>query len=393
MTIYNSLSGKLEEFKPLKDKKVTIYVCGITPYDTTHLGHAFTYISFDVLIRYLRFLGFNVSYAQNVTDVNDRDHDILDRAKEQHVSWKKLADFWTRKFLNDMHALNWIHPHHFAKASRHTHHMVDLIRELLDKKLAYQKNGSVYLDTAKFPDYGKLSKLKTDEMFKVSRDFEEDLQCPEKRHPLDVTLWRASTPDQPKHIPSFNSPFGKGRPGWHIECSAMSMEYLGDQIDIHGGGIDLKFPHHEAEIAQSEGATGKIPFVRYWLHTGTVHYLGKKMSKSEGNLELVSDILKKYSPNAIRWLLLSHHFSKSWEYEEKDLIQAQKNVNLVENAIKYANELTNNDHAINTFTQILDQNLDTPKALDFLLKMTKRSAKGLENLYTSLGFSLKKSKL
>ena len=173
----------------------------------------------------------------------------------------------------------------------------------------------------------------------------------------------------------------------------MSMEYLGDQIDIHGGGIDLKFPHHEAEIAQSEGATGKIPFVRYWLHTGTVHYLGKKMSKSEGNLELVSDILKKYSPNAIRWLLLSHHFSKSWEYEEKDLIQAQKNVNLVENAIKYANELTNNDHAINTFTQILDQNLDTPKALDFLLKMTKRSAKGLENLYTSLGFSLKKSKL
>ncbi|MDP3763043.1 MAG: class I tRNA ligase family protein, partial [bacterium] len=183
MKLFNSLTQSLEEFTPLRKNKVTIYVCGITPYDTTHLGHAFTYISFDILIRYLKFRGFQVLYTQNVTDMNDRDHDILDRAKEQHVSWRNLADYWTEKFLVDMHALNWVHPNHFVKASRHIHHMIDLIQQLLDKELAYRRNGSVYLDTAKFPDYGKLSRLKSTEMFKVSRDFEEDLECPEKKHP------------------------------------------------------------------------------------------------------------------------------------------------------------------------------------------------------------------
>lgn len=386
MNIFNSLSGKLEEFKPLNKNRVSIYVCGITPYDTTHLGHAFTYISFDALIRYLKFRGLQVLYAQNVTDMNDRDHDILDRAKEQHVSWKNLAEYWTEKFLADMHALNWIHPNHFVKASRHIHHMIDLIRELLDKKLAYRRNGSVYLDTAKFPDYDKLSRLKENEMLKVSRDFEEDLECPEKKNPLDITLWRASTPDQPRHIPFFNSPFGKGRPGWHIECSAMSMEYLGDQIDIHGGGMDLKFPHHEAEIAQSEGATGKAPFVKYWLHTGVVHYQRAKISKSKGNLVMVSDLLKKYSPNAIRWLLLSHHWSQPWEYEEKDLIKAQKNVDAIESVIARSETTRQSDSNTQQFTRILDQNLDTPKALEFLLDLAKQNAKELKNLYEILGF-------
>lgn len=390
----------MEEFKPLRKNKVTIYVCGITPYDTTHLGHAFTYISFDALIRYLKFRGFQVLYTQNVTDMNDRDHDILDRAKEQNVSWKKLADFWTRKFLQDMHALNWIHPSHFVKASRHIHHMNDLIQELLDKKLAYQRNGSVYLDTAKFPDYGKLSRFDQTEMFKASRDFEEDLECPEKKNPLDITLWRTSTPDQPPHIPIFNSPFGKGRPGWHIECSAMSMEYLGQQIDIHGGGTDLKFPHHEAEIAQSEGASGKAPFAKYWLHTGTVNYQGAKMSKSKGNLVMVSDLLKRYLPNAIRWLLLSNHWNKPWEYIEKDLIQAQKNVDTIESTIASQgptleatqhviarSEATqqSNSH-IKQFSNILDNNLDTPKALEFLLDLANTNAKELKNLYEILGF-------
>lgn len=387
MRILNSLSGKLEEFKTLTKGRVTIYVCGITPYDTTHLGHAFTYISFDVLIRYLKFKGFEVLYTQNVTDINDRDHDILDRAKQQNIPWNQLADFWTEKFLLDMHAVNWIHPSHFVKASRHIHHMVDLIKQLLDKGLAYKVDGSVYLDTAKFPDYGKLSKLTQDQMMKVSLDFDEDLECPEKRHPFDITLWRAHTSDQPPHIPSLNSPFSKGRPGWHIECSAMSMEYLGERIDIHGGGTDLKFPHHEAEIAQSEGASGKVPFAKYWLHTGTVFYQGAKMSKSKGNLVMVSDLLKSYSPNVIRWLLLSHHWSQPWEYGEKDLIKAQKNVEAIESAIA-SQGVPLEPKTIRKFITILDDNLNTPKALEFLLDLANINSPDLRGLYAALGFKI-----
>ena len=391
MQILNSLTQSLDKFTPLNKKLVTIYVCGITPYDTTHLGHAFTYISFDALIRYLRFKGFKVAYIQNVTDINDRDHDILDRAKEQHITWSKLADFWTKKFLDDMKTLNWIFPDHYLKASENIPSMFNLIKKLLDKKLAYPVGGSVYMNVAKFPDYGKLSKFSQDQMFKASLDFEEDLECPEKKNPLDITLWRTSAPDQPPHIPSFDSPFGPGRPGWHIECSAMAISALGDQIDIHGGGIDLKFPHHEAEIAQSEGATGKIPFAKYWLHTGAVHYLGKKMSKSEGNLELVFDVLKKYSPDTVRWLLLSHHWSQSWEYEEKDLIQAQKNVESIEAAIASQDQAlksTRSDFHIKQFTAILENNLDTPKALEFLLDLAKQNSKDLKNLYKILGFKI-----
>lgn len=390
MNILNSLTGKLEEFKPLNKNKITIYVCGITPYDTTHLGHAFTYICFDALIRYLKFLGFKVLYTQNVTDINDRDHDILDRAKQQHVSWHKLAQFWTDKFLDDMEGLNWTFPNHYLKASKHIHFMIKLTQKLLDKGLAYQARNSVYLDINKFPTYGELSKLSKEEMLKIAKDFEEDLKNPDKKHSLDITLWKGGVPNQPKHIPSFASPFGSGRPGWHIECSAMSMEYLGEQIDIHGGGIDLKFPHHEAEIVQSEGATGKMPFARYWLHTGEVHYRGAKMSKSKGNLIMVSDLFKKYSPNTIRWLLLSHYWNKNWEYQEKDLIQAQKKVEIIESVIASPAEggawqSNSNNQA---FATILDDNLNTPKALELLLKLAKQNAKDLKKLYLVLGFKI-----
>lgn len=391
MQIFNSLTQKLEEFRPLTENKVTIYVCGITPYDTTHLGHAFTYIFFDVLIRYLKFKGFKVTYTQNVTDINDRDTDILQRAKEQNISWRKLADFWTKRFLKDMTTLNWVKPTHYLKASEQIGSIIQIIELLLRKDLAYQRSGSVYLDIAKFPDYGKLSRFSEKTKFEVSRDFEEDLECPEKRNPLDITLWRSSTPNQPKHIPSFSSPFGPGRPGWHIECSAMAISSLGEQIDIHGGGKDLIFPHHEAEIAQSEGATSKIPFARYFLHTGNISFKGEKMSKSKGNLVMVSDLIKKYSSNAVRWLLLSHHWQESWEYKEADLKKAQKNVEEIENVILGRSEATTpeSDSGItDKFTQIIDQNLNSPKALNFLLQLAKKNSKGLKNLYLSLGFKL-----
>lgn len=372
MNLYNSLIDSIEQFKPLSPNKVTIYVCGITPYDTTHLGHAYTYIFFDTLIRYLKFKDLDVEYTQNVTDINDRDKDILQKAKEQNISWQKLSEFWTNKFLSDMKALNWTPPTHFLYASKEIPSMIALIQKLLDKNLAYIVKGSVYLNIKKFPDFGKLSKLSRDDMLKKAQDFEEDLENPDKKDPLDITLWRASAPDQPSHIPSFDSPFGKGRPGWHIECSAMAISTLGEQIDIHGAGKDLIFPHHEAEIAQSEGATGKVPFVKYWLHTGNVSYLGKKMSKSKGNLVMISDLLKKYSPNAIRYLLLSHHWRDNWEYKEEDLKKAQEKVDLIESSCGNPGGCKPNSEIIMQFQEIMDNNLDTPKALKLLLQNPNR---------------------
>lgn len=403
MKLFNTLSQNLQEFKSIKKNRVSIYVCGITPYDTTHLGHAFTYISFDTLIRYLKFKGYEVTYTQNVTDINDRDKDILQRAKELKIPWNELAQLWTEKFLDDMKALNWTLPNNYLKASEQIPSMINLVKKLIKNGLGYEiggsapiKSGSVYLDISKIKDYGKLSKLNTKQMLIVAKEFEEDLDNPDKRNKLDITLWRNSGSDQQPHIPSYDSPFGKGRPGWHIECSAMSMSTLGEQIDIHGGGRDLIFPHHEGEIAQSEGATKKIPFAKYWLHSGIVSYKGTKMSKSKGNLEMVSNLLKKYSPNAIRWLLLSNHWHKNWEYFEKDLIKAQKKVTLIEKMLKQVqHDKTEERHPefisgsiLNIFSEIMDNNLNTPKALEFILKLTKTNPASAKFLCEVLGFKL-----
>lgn len=326
-----------------------MYVCGITPYDTTHLGHAFTYIWFDVLVRYLRFKGYKVTYTQNVTDINDRDNDILKKALAQNVSWQKLADFWTKKFLEDMKALNWTMPNNYIKASENIEPMINLIQKLINNGYAYLKNGSVYFDIKQKNDYGKLSALSSIEMLKIAKEFEEDIENPDKKNPLDFTLWRGSLANQPPHIPSFDSPFGKGRPGWHIECSSMSTLILGEQIDIHGGGIDLIYPHHEAEIAQSEGATLKIPFSRFWIHIALVSYQGGKMAKSLGNLVMISDLLKKFSANAIRWMLLSHHYRKPWEFKEDELYEAENSLAKLKN--------TKDSSELSKFTNLMDSDL------------------------------------
>ncbi len=374
LKLYNTLTRKKGKFVPLKDKKATLYVCGITPYDTTHLGHAFTYISFDVLVRYLKFKGYEVTYTQNVTDMNDRDNDILARAKKLNIPWTELVNYWTNRFLNDMQALNWIKPSNYLWASKNIPEMIILIKKLLKNGYAYEVSGSVYLDVAKKKDFGKLSRYSVAEMLRVAKDFEEDLTNSDKRHPLDITLWRATEKNQEPHIPSFESPFGKGRPGWHIECSAMVIKTLGSQIDIHGGGHDLIYPHHESEIAQSEGATGIVPFVSYWLHTGTVHYQVKKMSKSLGNLVLVSDLLKKYSANAIRYLLLSHHYREPWEFFEKDLIVAEQKIKVVEK------RLVDSSEGKEEFEQAMNNDLDSPSALKIL------DRKPSLEIYKALGF-------
>lgn len=355
MKIFNTYSQTKEEFKPFTAKKVLMYVCGVTPYDTTHLGHAATYLFFDTVKRYLEYRGFEVNYTQNVTDVDDS---ILQKAREVEKDWQALGDFWVKRLLEDLDALNVARPTHFVKASDSIAKIVEIVQKLIEKDSAYEKNGNVYFKIAEFPNYGQLSKFNHDQMLLISKERGANPDDPNKKDPLDFILWQKSLPDEP----SWDSPWGKGRPGWHIECSAMINEYLGDQIDIHGGGRDLVFPHHESEIAQSETFTGVSPFVKYWMHIGMVMYQGEKMSKSLGNLILVKDLLKKYSPNAIRWLLLSHHYRTPWEYSEEEMEEAERKVTEVTKGAEVT-EVSGESEVPDEFISAMEDDFDTPKAL------------------------------
>lgn len=391
LKLYNSLSKKKEIFISIKPKEVSLYVCGITPYDTTHLGHAFTYISFDILVRVLKHIGHKVNYTQNVTDINDRDNDILKKAKEQNIPWQKLAEFWTKRFLGDMKSLNWIMPNNYLKASENIKPMTNLIQKLINNGYAYAKNRSVYFDISKKKDFGKLSGFNKEQMLKIAKDFEEDTGNPDKKNPLDITLWRADSINQPVHIPAFVSPFGKGRPGWHIECSAMSTVKLGNQIDIHGGGIDLIYPHHEAEIAQSEGATLKIPFSKFWIHSASVSYQGEKMSKSLGNVIMINNLLKTYSPDVIRWYLISHHYRVAFEFFEKDLKRSEIEFSKILNYIHKEKPNSGFDKSVfNKFISALEDDLNTSLALKIIkeISQNKNSISTLKNCLSLLGFSL-----
>ncbi len=291
-------------------------MCGITPYDVTHLGHAFLYTSFDVLVRYLRYLGYSVTYVQNITDIDD---DILKRAKEEKKNWRVLVEENTQDFMDDQRWLNNLAPDHMPRATDYIGEMIAIIEKLIKKGFAYEAGGSVYFSVKKDKEYGKLSKLSRKKMLAVANERGNEPDDPNKENPLDFVLWQAKK----KGEPSWSSPWGQGRPGWHIECSAMAGKLLGETVDIHAGGSDLIFPHHESEIAQSENANGK-PFVRFWMHAGMLKYKGEKMSKSLGNMVFISDLKKKYSPNVIRVFLLSHHYRSVCECIE----------NAIENAIK-----------------------------------------------------------
>lgn len=305
LIIYNSLSHKKELFAPAY-KTVGIYVCGITPYDITHLGHAATYVFFDVVVRYLEYLGFKVKYVQNITDVDD---DLLKKSRELKINYLTLADKNFQLFHSDLNWLNIRLPNYFPKATNHIKEIIDLNVILKKKGFAYEADSNLYFDISKYPKYGKLSGLSGKEMLPVSRERGSNPDDPNKKNPLDFVLWQKSKVGEP----FWHSPWGKGRPGWHIECSAMSMKYIGKTIDIHGGGSDLIYPHHESEIAQSESVTGK-PFARFFMHTSMLYYKGHKMSKSLGNMVFVKDLREKYSANVIRLLLLSNHYHKEWEF-------------------------------------------------------------------------------
>jgi L-cysteine:1D-myo-inositol 2-amino-2-deoxy-alpha-D-glucopyranoside ligase len=383
MRLYNTMSREKEEFAPVH-RYVTMYVCGITPYDTTHLGHAFTYIAFDTLARYLQFKGWPVRYAQNVTDIDD---DILRKAREVGENWKELGDRWTRRFITDMDALNVLRPTYFPRATEEIPRIIDMTRVLLDKGHAYEKAGNVYFSVDSCIRFGKLSRVQRQEMLPIANQRGNIPDDPNKRDPLDFVLWQAAKPGEP----SWDSPWGQGRPGWHIECSAMSQHYLGDTLDIHGGGGDLIFPHHECEIAQSEQYTGVHPFVRFWMHIAMVRHEGEKMSKSLGNLVMARDLLQTYSGDAIRAYLLSHHYRTAWEYEEAELNQAVQRVERYA-AASHADPIAggqplNSMAYRERFTEAMDDDLDTPTALSVLDDMAQAilAAAGHQDLVGAQG--------
>jgi L-cysteine:1D-myo-inositol 2-amino-2-deoxy-alpha-D-glucopyranoside ligase len=373
MKLYDALDEHIERFEP-GGEPVTVYVCGITPYDTTHLGHAFTYTAFDILIRYLELKGNPVRYVQNVTDIDD---DILRRADEMGDNWRELGDRWTAHFIEDMIALNVRPPDFFPRATEFIPDMIQTVQQLIEAGVAYESGGSVYFNIESWPDYGKLSRIPREEMLPVANERGNIPDDPKKKHALDFVLWQAHMPGEP----SWDSPWGLGRPGWHIECSTMSSRLLGDTVDIHGGGADLVFPHHESEIAQSEGSSGHEPFVRFWMHTAMVRHEGEKMSKSLGNLVMVDDLLKTWSPDALRLYLANHHYREPWSYDEEELADADVKVEKLRRAVTVAGggrgALDSSDTR-SAFIQAMENDLDTPAALVVLEQLVDSILAGAE---------------
>jgi cysteinyl-tRNA synthetase len=366
MRLYNSKTQTIEDFGQ-RDREVTLYVCGITPYDTTHIGHAFTYTAYDHLIRYLEMKGITVRYAQNVTDIDD---DILKKAKETGEDWRELGNRWTDHFIDDMIALNVRPPDYFPRATDVIPDIIDSVAALIHSGIAYVKNGSVYYEVDRDPEFGQLSHLPRREMLSVANERGNRPEDPNKRDPLDFVLWQAQAPAEP----AWESPWGPGRPGWHIECSTMATKYLGKTVDIHGGGLDLCFPHHECEIAQAKPFLGHDPYVRYWMHTAMVSYQGEKMSKSLGNLVMVDTLMATYSADALRLYLGSHHYRDAWSYAEKDLKKFQELANSLNQAVMVKNgknaSFSPAEYVID-FNTSMENDLGTPGAVYALQELAR----------------------
>ncbi len=315
LKIYNTLTRKKETFEPLVPGKVRIYVCGITAYDECHLGHARAAVVFDVIYRYLKYAGYEVIYIRNYTDVDDK---IIKKSNETGLPWNEITEKYILSYRKQMAELGVETPTHEPRATEHIPRMIELIQRLIEKGLAYPSGNDVFYRVRKFIGYGRLSHKKIDELESGAR-----VEVDEKKEdPLDFALWKGAKPGEP----NWPSPWGEGRPGWHIECSAMSMKYLGESFDIHGGGRDLMFPHHENEIAQSEGATGKAPFAKYWIHNGFVNINAEKMSKSLGNIRSIPAILDQWDPEVVRYFLLSAHYASPLDFTDEAMANAQESL-------------------------------------------------------------------
>jgi len=381
--IYNTLTRKKEPFKPLTAGRVHIYVCGPTVYGDPHIGHAKSYISFDAVIRYFRYKGFRVKYVQNITDVGHLTDDadagedkIEKKAREEKLDPYEIAQHYTWSYFDDMDTLGVLRPNISPHATGHIIEQIELVKKLLEKGYAYEVNGSVYYDVTRFKEYGKLSGRKLEELEAGARVE----VIPEKRHPFDFALWKKA---EPGHIMKWPSPWGMGYPGWHIECSAMSMKYLGETFDIHGGGLENVFPHHECEIAQSEAATGK-PFVRYWMHNNMVTVNGVKMGKSLGNFITIKEALRQYSPITLRYFILSSHYRSPLDFSDEALSAARKGmerllrtIRKLQQKINQAEEVPNfiapfdPDEFRARFEEAMDDDFNTPRAIAVLFDLTK----------------------
>ena len=371
MKVFNTLTGQKEDFHP-HNEVVTMYVCGITAYDECHIGHAMTYIIFDVIKRYLRFKGYEVKHVQNFTDVDDK---IIERANQLGLPPAELAGKYTDQYFTNMDALNIERADIYPRATEEMPKIIEIIQGLIAKGYAYESEGSVYFRVKKVPDYGKLSHRKLEEMIP------KDTYCERnKEYPLDFALWKASKPGEP----FWESPWREGRPGWHIECSAMALKYLGNTIDIHGGGQDLIFPHHENEIAQSESFTGEAPFVRYWLHNGLMQLDKQKMSKSAGNLVCVENILDRFSSDALRLFVLSSHYRGPLAYSEEALEANVRGVERLRSALSQKNNEDQGATALDTgslkqkFVEAMDNDFDTPQAIAVLFELAKEINRAAE---------------
>lgn len=319
LKVYNTLSKQKEVFESVQPGKVNMYVCGVTPYNHPHIGNARPFVTWDVFRRYLEFLGYDVTHVQNFTDVDDK---IINKANEQKSSWDKVSGEYIQAYFEVMDKLNVKRAHVYPKVSTHMQEIIAMVATLIEKGFAYELEGDVYFKVEAFADYGKLSGRSLEDMQAGAR-VDVDTR---KQNPMDFALWKSAKPGEP----SWSSPWGAGRPGWHIECSAMSTKYFGGSFDFHGGGSDLIFPHHENEIAQSEACTGCVPFVKYWLHNGFITVNEEKMSKSLGNFFLVLDILQHYRPEVVRFFILSTHYRSPLDFSDARLTESTKSLERLE---------------------------------------------------------------
>jgi len=357
MKIFNSLTGKKETFKPKIKKEVSIYICGLTPYDDVHIGHARTFINFDIVVKFLRFVGFKVKYVRNITDVDDK---IINRAKEEGIPALNFSRKYIEEMHNDFLSLGIESPDIEPKVSDHIDEIISMIQSLEEKGYAYRKDESdVYFDIQKFKDYGKLANRTLDQLSAAERTI-TDLN---KNHEADFVLWKIDT-----NGITWPSPWGDGRPGWHIECSAMSIKYLGEEFDIHGGGLDLKFPHHENEIAQAKCATEK-EFASLWMHTGPLRIEDKKMSKSLKNFITVKDILKDFHPEVLRLFFLLTHYRSPISYSKEGLENAKRVLDkfyTLLGDIKITGKLNEDKSIKDNFISIFQDDFNSPKAISLL---------------------------
>ncbi len=406
LQLYNSMTRRKEEFKPLEEGRVGIYVCGPTVYGHAHLGHAKSYVSFDILVRYLRYLGYSVTYVQNITDVGHLTDDADEGEDKLVVAAKKekkhpmaLAEYYTRSYFEDMDLLNCLRPDISPRATGHIIEQIELVKTLLEKGYAYEVNGSVYFEVAKFPDYGKLSGRNVDDMLAGARVE----VSPDKKAPADFALWKKA---EPNHIMQWPSPWGPGFPGWHLECSVMSMKYLGKTIDIHGGGLENQFPHHDCEIAQSEAANG-VQFVRTWIHNNMITVDSQKMGKSLNNFITLKQafsgaherLTRGYDPLSVRQLILNSHYRSPLDFSDAALFAAQSGYQKIIGAVKAVRKRMGTaaqgeaDKKVavklrrlrEKFETAMNDDLNTSVALSVLFELVRLAQKLLEDSNTNVG--------